>query len=1188
MKKIGRRLKSARIPVDRSIRTLVGAFKINSPSRYADLYRFRRLTSSDELFSAFPRIFQDRQLWETMFGEPTPREIGSLLKLNSYAPTGVINEIIWACARAIQLGDQIARFLTLSSRLEQNLLLDAHEESLQLINRIKEEFGISIWLIQVHLALQHRNEGFESATRLLQTYLESDEVQPITQLILQYTSTKLEGSAIKDQLSSELSRAFQSTEIRYIEKYLRAKLFELSDLRVEDYSAVLYIDAYASQIDYYESLIRVLQSVASNNSIPLDLCSDLQKPIASMHNKTKDPRLEGVARALGIELKAELTFVASRSMAIEAYTCGDYKKSAELALSRILEAADDTAMYALYAKAKRDHAVDETGLSELQRSIIGHFERVVRLEDEQAYASALELITLFERFHACNWSHHLKAILLHELRREQLSFPPMWLRDVFVRDQFLSPFSAIAATESHSRKLISAMSESQHFPGTLDVYRAYAAGESAIASVASRDRLTVYSARYWLNHDEAQRALAGFNEVIDSLQGVDKARVMGGIALAHVLLKSIDAATRSLMEQIIDKPHTSSVLPIGEVAEAMTDPDSWPNHISTPLLLELYASQLKPEKITDARYAFERFQLNNEIQHPLDLVNKRDEFGDAYVIAYMENVWRPEIMRQTIIYETTREIDETRIEVCRALMELTKSSPSSKLAEEIKDRVKKLEIAKGTSLVQQSKVYVDIEAIKRTLRTKLTEPYARYKSSFDAARYSETHHLDVITSMFTGLSEQNDVSVGMILSRVHLIGQSEPPLTEADAQFATIFAEVTNEFLLGNHGLNAFLSTRVRHGTLANTLRKPVADENLVTAKTASGKGYTDNKHWRFPENPMLAAEIQRALAEFAEEFDSITTHLNDELIQVNTLRTRAEASSEPQALFIYPSSFLERRHMQLQSGTPGHVDDLIDSCLDRLWEKTDINLKQVQHVIRSRIKNMITASFDKLSERLRVLSRHGHLDDLESAVARARTGVLSQLTLVTDWFRRSEVFDRQDYSPDFPVNIALNMLRSSITGIDDWEGLTIEPHFGGGELLPGRTLDAMVDIFDCAIENAIKHSGLTPANLQVNISLQSSDGNFRASVKNNMSTAAPSDTVLERVAYIRNLIQAHEGAARAQREEGSGLTKIWRALGATAFRDPRLDFGFSEQAGDNTCVFTINFEFNFEKVVHENTFDRG
>jgi len=169
---------------------------------------------------------------------------------------------------------------------------------------------------------------------------------------------------------------------------------------------------------------------------------------------------------------------------------------------------------------------------------------------------------------------------------------------------------------------------------------------------------------------------------------------------------------------------------------------------------------------------------------------------------------------------------------------------------------------------------------------------------------------------------------------------------------------------------------------------------------------------------------------------------------------------------------------------------------------------------------------------------------------------------LVISWFKRSEVYDRPDFNADLPAHIALNMIRNTVSQASNWNKANIV--YEGEDLLPGRTLDAMVYIFYDLVANAVMRSGLTVEQLWWKAKIAFNEKKFEAVVSNNgrfsRGHTGGSGTCRGR------LKGDFEGdtARRAQSERNSGFSKIWNALKSPVFRDPQLQ---AEFVGGNFVV---------------------
>jgi hypothetical protein len=240
------------------------------------------------------------------------------------------------------------------------------------------------------------------------------------------------------------------------------------------------------------------------------------------------------------------------------------------------------------------------------------------------------------------------------------------------------------------------------------------------------------------------------------------------------------------------------------------------------------------------------------------------------------------------------------------------------------------------------------------------------------------------------------------------------------------------------------------------------------------------------------------------------------------------------------------------------------------LWEKTDDNLERVQRVISDEVRSRLLEAFDRLSRELENVEMAPGVGELVNAIHRARTATNISINQVCSWFRRNEVYDRQDYPIEFPVQIAQNMLAKTMSAASHWSGLSI--NFDADGALPGRTLDGMVDVFYILLENALSRSGVPVDELRVSVTMTFRDGRYAARLSNNIDAQVD---IEERRNFVSTFLGSVSDPARAQlaqKEGNSGLHKVWQSLHAPAFSEPHLHVEVNESR-----EFVVTIDFSIE-----------
>lgn len=1160
-------------PGSRHVRNIASKYRLRlrlSPNKKVELFRLKITTPPSDLFEIIPQVFQNTKYYELLYGPDFPSSASEIwTKPFLYQPANHLQEMIWSICRCLANSKKLAEFNALREQYELAIILDKPEECRTTLAKIENEFGHSLWLIQAKLTTARHWGDLAELTKQTETCLTGIKSTDVVRTLIWFIRRRIEATSDNQYLKSELSKALSQTANTDAHTYFETKLFELQDVDGKTISSTLLIEAQTSLIDLYDTLVLILQSVASMTSLPDEVADALRQPVSTLYAHTADSRLRAVLLAIGGSIQYCENSLGKRSAAIEAYTVGDYARCAELAAAHLAEVPQDMSIFLLLHKACVHQNIAPPQYVGILATLSQNLMSLLQLSDG-AYVAAHEMIRLSGRFYGISWMTYLRAATLYELRQERATFPPLWMRDMYVRDLGLSPFSAVISRGNLRKQLLLRKDFAESFPTTIAAYFAVTEGKVETGS-SQLKRHTKYLARYQLSFGDPAIALAHYSNLLTTSRGADAIRCAGGLALAYIRLDEIENAATTVVDAYLKNPAVPGSLPISDVTSNLGAPATWPKSIVIPILLALHLDYVGQDKLADLRFAFERFQLENNIRTPEELFSLA--IDSKYLVTYLNRVWRPEVMRQTILFDSSRQVEESRIKVCQTLAEHDKKNEKQYL-EEIKERVKRLAIAKGIKLVEQSKVYVDIQAIKKEVIKRLDSPYKRYKASYGSNTSDKGLVVEKVAEVLSQSIPAEQLSKA--LSGIHFLGGDS---TEGDAQFDAMYAEVTNEFLRGAHGLNAYLSTRIRHGVLSNFLRKPVEDGRLVTSREENKASYVKNDFWsindKCVDHHAQSAILQSALIDFSRNFDAILDDLRDNLLQIR-IDNNIVVGGKESALFVYGSSNVERLFLKAQDRHGKDLDQFVDRCVDHLWSKTDENLTRVQERLSGQIRQNLMSLFDDLASKVTGLSQFDLTSNLTNAISRAKTETQGRLITVVSWFKRGEVYDRQDYTADFLVEVAHNMIKNTISSAANWESVQVEVE-QHSELMPGRTLDGMVYAFYGLLENAIKRSRIDINKLTVKCTLSVCNGCFKAIISNNVDIEKITEADHLKISSARTAIAGQESTRLAQDDVLSGLHKIWLAANGPFYSSPLLEFGIEGNQ------FVVRLQFNMERNSHEN-----
>lgn len=1149
--------------------------KSNKARAISTLNEIKCKTLTVNLFDTFREVIT-RENIDNLNKDLFPKKISEIINIEGMLhSSSVANEIIWSISTLILYKDEIRVFVSKTKHLESMVINNDKTLFFNTLKDIEDTFGWSHWLIENRIAATQHWYGSEIKREMVRDLKDVTTENLLTNLLIHFIGKRVEDASIPGYLQSELSKVFKTQDSRVIHDYAKIKIFDSNHLNFEQIPLLLNFEFKSNLIDLYETIISVLRWISADARYLDALGKVLGKPTSVLYKVTKDVRLLPILIAFGIDL--DFDYDCHREKIIESYTSGNNEEVLSLIKKyfEVIENRTDIAilMIGLKTESKIDKKID---YPEALSTIASHIREVLKYDDN-SYAAALALNSFNDKFMNQTWTTYVRFAVMNELTVQDFSSELDYLRDLYTRDSRISPFSFLLSTDkSYIIKQLRKLPDGL-FTLTKIVLEVATTGITRQVDVVqniSRDRYLKYLGRYYLSSKNHDLAIKTFEEAVKKSIRYDDLKNNSALITAKLRKGEVESSIEGLIDTYLKWSSVPTALPFEEIIAALDDPEVWPSTIILPLALALYTNFYKNDKIAHLRYSFELYNINNNIKNPQDLLNPDLGLNIEHIKLYLKLVWRPEIMGQTLIYNGSKEIEEARIQVCKVLVEIDVSNASD-YQSEIRERIKNLELAKVTKLVDQSRVYVDVTAIKKSLKSRLSDVYAKYKNTMLAVEEENKEITDTIEAIAGAIQEIDNTnsSLTRMMSSLHLFGGE-------DMQFAALFSEIVDEFLLGEHGLNAYLSTRVRHGKFSNAIRKPIADEYLITEMSEETNKYSSNVFWSQKLTELNETERQNVLAlleAFGKKIDQIISFVRDDLIQVSIQKDLSYKTPVNNALFIYRTSSFERMYARSKIKISDNIDEFIDLCIDILWQKTDDNLVIVKNKILGDIKQEILLAFDYLSEKLGQLGYSDRLGELHNHIARAKTNIQHQISNVASWFTRNEVYDRPDYTPDFPILIAKSMVSNSISGANNWNGIKISQDKNINQM-PGRTLDGMVDLYCALFENAIEHSGLPIQDLNINVAIDYRKNNYKVVITNNINKSQVSTENSERITSIREDIRKKDTRIKAQKEKGSGFHKMWSTINAPHYKEPALTFSYLLPD-----TFEVNIKFIVESIYEKN-----
>ncbi len=481
---------------------------------------------------------------------------------------------------------------------------------------------------------------------------------------------------------------------------------------------------------------------------------------------------------------------------------------------------------------------------------------------------------------------------------------------------------------------------------------------------------------------------------------------------------------------------------------------------------------------------------------------------------FFKNVWIEENLSLTDI-ATSQQARLERLGTLQKLFALD-SKNEKEYAEEIKSLTLHQTLWLGLKHINESRVFVNEPAILRWAEKELALDFDRWKRT-EVTPPDETILKEVITKFF---SDQGSDGIKKT--------PSAEVTSEQDVLMISIAERLLKRFLLDPaDGLNSYLSSRIRHGSLKGTVLGPLEEAGLLLNTKA-----LDDLDFHANQNisPVHLQKAAAAVMEFSSTISTMLDYCNKEIIRIHTPETPNGKISiyfdKPVAARVYS-----------ESAKVSSLPIFVGFCFETFWSAAGVSLLDISNYFLYDFKLKIQAEFDSLIDKVIVLG-----DDLEpllTAIRSASTATQLQCDAVASWFLPEKELEQRVFTLDETIEIANKATRNVYRLFNakiikhQNESLSV--------LLTAYGLTTISDCLYIVLENAWKHSGLESDsyNIDMSFSFDPVSSLLRIQIKNPLSEEKLSELRRWRLAQIQKKYEGGPSLEMVPVEGGSGIPKL-------------------------------------------------
>jgi hypothetical protein len=1084
------------------------------------------------------RNLQEFYLWYNKFSR-TNTALLPKIKPNSYSDLnkGFITDggtnsdaQRWAAVSIFNNAATINSFVQHRDRFEDLVETGQYADALVEVNAIKNGFGVSLWYIEQRLFLLQKTSGLEEQKKFADEVKSEFSGNSIIPFLADWLSQRNEIDEFALSLMRGLMRRIWDWDLEVgLKNYLHFILTGEVLASEEAIKGILQRAAAISLVDLYEAFIITAQECIVD---PENLNhATLVEVIRFISPQISDWRLVNILHSVGEypsgEVRAQ-SLVYSRGRV----TSNNVKDLSPLDTAYLLSLYD-TERDKIFEEAKEtDTPSTALTLSVLSEGLIpDEAVRILGLAINTSKLSFSKRINahLDQHYSVDVWNSHigrraflnLKVLSPYALRyvTDEKEKREIFLR--FARELGITEELIVEAARSGVPLVnIEGICKLEDYcdPLTLSLMRIDAAlwAEDYTRAKSESHRLILSNESYishWSSraHAKALLALGEIEELLRFL--VDHAVIQGGALRGLPLEECASALDKKL------RRHLSSELCL-------------------PVFLDLHVKNCDATQLDYRNYAYEDVLISNGSTKPSQLAENSRAHSDPLLTYYLREICIKEVMQTSSEFTSTKELDEERIKVLTTLVRLDPTN-AKEYEEETREITRARLIQQGVKEVAQSKIFVDLASIQRWAEKNVRADFLRFQRLVEAGMAGDAVALK--EALFEAID--NKVASADLL---------QVPKNEAADLLISIVRQVFSKCMSDpEHGLDCFLSMRIRHGTLSGQLRSPLEQQQIITRRDAETNEYQNNKYWENQLNDKVLegdlGRILEVLNDFSRKYDEFIAHLSNDLIQV-----KSEDRPEGLMSVALMSHRFSVFYHELDHKT--EFDDFMARCFDLFYESLEKSLEATRKFINDRCKQDVVAMFQELEADILSTSAGEGVREIVRASKTASTNAVQSLDVVANWFHIPKTVEIQN----FPLEVMIDVGRTCVTTIyQDFDPKVVKRV---PELPPfADALTIFTDIFFIIFDNIRVHSGVS-SSPKVEIDVEDLGDHLRITTTNELGSDKDLAQVREAVEASRTRIESGRYQDVIPTEGGTGLIKLWRTVSRSSPASNNLKFGLDER----------------------------
>lgn len=1118
---------------------------------------------------------------------PLPKHYKELIgsELNYYTDS-IEQEMNWQVLSFLEYSEIINKFINLRDRFEHYLLVANYQEARAILDEIEQNICVSYWSIENRYIIDEYQFGSEKNWETRNRILDSEN-NAFVQIFGNMFSLKTEKRISFFQYNEEFNNWQDFEGLNNLQQYkglidyFRFKGNYFSFSNYNHFSEILYRESNSSIIDRYIIFIRITQHLIIDQK---STKNNLKVLLFELYNKIKDISIRQMINSIDVESSSTNKDCNYEVMNIlDEYSRGNYIKSKDLIKSFVLNKYSNyIELLEIYSKslieAKLEYEPITKEDSLINQICLNYY--IALAKKEETDASLVEIVKLSYVFNNSHIGMHLYSFVTQQLGWET---DINYLFIANLNSKFINPnlINHLYKNPDVAKTYINKLSHIYDNSNTVKLFKHFYDNYISLSMNEYEEVLNeknkLYQIRTLLIKERFDECIKSCTLLSQSnISIISEYEVVSSLFFSYLKKNDYRSCLILNVNTYLKNPHLVKKMNVNSVIEEITkakfkNVGSKSELIELPIFFKInYGDRIK------IKQSYELYLKANNFSRPSELLPIKESIEHGKLIYFLKYVCIPEILQLSKSFDSTYEVNEERISICKFLSEIDKTDDTIYKIE-IAELTQKNTISKVIGGIDERKIFVNESKIREIIKksekqnilqseqmSPLTnESFERYNKLLSFVK-NNNEYKDI--SSIIQFGENGDVTyIEVDKSKTYKKDTHVVLYLPAFRIFVTYFLHIRELFIFSKeYGLDAYLSTRIRHGTLPNHLRSIFETYYLVTSQTDNV--YAENQYWKdkYSLTDEKMNRLQSVLGQFSMEIDTFSKEIKDSYIQCRN----EKKNQKTDALFDY--SYTEEDLMLLfleDFENTENIDDFLDKSFQELWRRTEENLLIIQNKFNVEYRDKYVNLIENLQTEILTFTDRHSVSELINNLMICKTEIQTKLSNISKWFRRSESSFEGEYDLQILAETSIQITKN----LNPSYPFDIEKNICKNFNIIGEYHQHFIDLINNFMFNIVKHSHLPCERLNAKLTIYELDNNLIMNFEN--CILVPTNH-LERLGAIKENWTNLD--TNINQEGGTGFSKIKKIIHSDLNRKySNFDFNIN----DDRLNIIISFESNGLKV---------